>query len=121
MKNQVITVRRNQKLGEVIKNLVFDEKILYMIYIDKELIDFDMLEEYLENSHKLSQEGYDIIIGKGEGTSKDWLLVWDCFYNHKEEVYTLYNVYLYDYIEGHCCCKNIYIRKWGSKTKIDEE
>ena len=121
---EVITVRKCQKLYELINQIASDKEKLYMIHIDNTLIERSKLKKLPSDEnydYEFVQEGYKLIMDAGDDARDNWYFLWQVIKPDGSNLYSLSKPYLLDYLDGKCECKDFYIRKWGSKTKIDEE
>ena len=119
MKKKVITVRKGQKLFELIKEVMDDSKTVYGISIDKTLVNHKELEKKSKEFYLFKEDGYKFVVFNDE--ESDWYFIWILIDPNEDFVIFMEVNEMKDVIAGHYLWKDVYIRKWGSKAKIDEE
>ena len=126
MKEKVRTLRKNESLLNVLKDIITEHEGLFStIRFEKAFVEMeDLLEVKAKNNihgiYSLHLEGYKIQIDFGEPKDNwNWFVIWEV-QSPEEEI--LYNncFYLEDFLKGITQGVNIWVRKWGSKTKIGE-
>lgn len=121
---EVITVRKGQKLYEIIKEIANDKERLILVYIDSTLVESSKLVKRNTSDnydYEFEVDGYKIIVDAGENASRTCFFLWQVIEPNKNTIYSLYSPQLVDYMDDKCECKEIFIRKRGSKTKIGED
>ena len=118
-KNKVITVRKTQKLCDVIKSITFEEPTFYWIHIEKSLIDRKNAKHQFGNNFEVEQDGYKVEFMEDE-ESEDWVWLNGIKVNN-ECIFLIAMDNFIGVIYEECEIQKIYIRKWGSKAKMDEE
>lgn len=117
---RVMTVRKSDNIVNVLRRaLNIAEGKFSLIHIEDSLIDRNIFKkEKLFNSegvYEADVDDYKIIVHN----SGDW---WELYYLYllkSRNAYTMFNNFL-DYDKGFVEGIDIYIRRWGSETKIDE-
>ena len=120
---EVITVRKSQKLWKVIKEIANGEE-LPMIFIDNTLIEKNKLiqeRKEINYSYVFEEEGYKIIVDAGDNANGKWYLLWYVIKPKEQNIYSFPSAYFLECLYRKVNYKQIYIRRWGSKTKIGEE
>lgn len=120
-KKEVITVRKGDKIVDVLKNTITDvEEKFSLIYIDALLIDIGIFKKAKgfkdDEIYQAQIDGYNIIV-RDYG---EWFALYFFYQTESRNIYTMMNN-CFDYIDGFVEGIDIYIRKWGSKAKMDED
>ena len=118
MKKEVIIVHRAKNITELIEKI---DKIneLVFIQIDKALLENEKFIKVTDVEYKVYLNGYQFNIYVYE--KSDWYGVLHVTNYKNNNIYSLMSYKLSFWFEGKCGYKTVYIKKEGSKTKIDEE
>ena len=124
MDQKIVTIRKIDKLYEVIRKIVASKDKLYLIRIDSQLVEKSELirESKLKNDvYIFSKDNYQFVVNAGENAEEEWYSVCSVEDPNKRFIYFVGFEEIRDALNYNIEMQLVYIRRWGSKTKIEED
>ena len=124
MDKMIVTIRKIDKLWEVIKRIVASKDKLYLIRIDSELVERSELiqESKLRNdTYIFMKDNYQFVVNAGENAEEAWYSVCSVEGPDKRFIYFVGFEEIKDAFDYNIEMQLVYIRRWGSKTKMEED